>query len=234
MRRIALLTSVALALALLGAGPVQHAVGRSHQRRARCLPHHWHVVVANRRAEVFRAEGFFPEGCVPSGNQEYFGRAYGHSGIWELGFPKPGPNYVGSPSGEGWSERFVLAGTIVAYYDTFTGGYGSPGWDHLIVRGLPTGRVLHHLPSGPPPPRFPEPFGNGFGPVVAIVLKPDGSVAWINAIYHPTEYAVHVADRHGVRDLTAYEPSIAPSSLRSHGSTVSWQDHGRLITAPFH
>jgi hypothetical protein len=102
----------------------------------------------------------------------------------------------------------------------------------LVVRDLRTGRVLRRLPSGPSPPRFADTSHEGFGPVVAIVLKPDGAVAWINAIYSPTEYAVHVADRHGVRDLTGYEPSIVPSSLRLHGGTVSWQEHGQVMTAP--
>ena len=103
----------------------------------------------------------------------------------------------------------------------------------VIVRDLVTGRVLRRLPSGPPPPSFPHPEETeGFGPVVAIVLKPDGAVAWITVVNEPSEYAVLIADRHGVRDLTGYDSSIAPKSLRLHGSTVSWQEHGQVVTAP--
>jgi hypothetical protein len=157
--------------------------------------------------------------------------ATAESGNWV--FPGRGRATLGVQAALGGSERFVLAGTIVAYYEYFSGAYEGPGFDVLIVRDLLTGRVLRRLPSGSPPPRFPHPEETeGFGPVVAIVLNPDGAVAWITAVHQPTEYAVLVADRRGVRDLTGYDPSVMPNSLRLHGITVSWQEHGRVMTAP--
>jgi hypothetical protein len=66
------------------------------------------------------------------------------------------------------------------------------------------------------------------------VVKSDGAVAWIVAIYgreHPAEYEVHALDRTGSRVL-AFGPGISPRSLALAGSTLYWTQGGNPMSAP--
>ncbi len=122
----------------------------------------------------------------------------------------------------------TLAGSVVAYEDESStpGGAGENGFEQwiIVVRDLRNGRTLRSLPTAianPPTQGF-----TGNGPATDIVLKDDGSVAWIveTALASPTraaEYEVHVADKAGSR-LVASGTDIDPRSLALANSTVYW------------
>jgi len=71
----------------------------------------------------------------------------------------------------------------------------------------------------------------GIGLAVAIVVKRDGSVAWIvETGEEEGRYQVHAVDRSGSRVL-ASSPDIDPSSLALAGSTLYWTQGGQPATA---
>jgi hypothetical protein len=127
-------------------------------------------------------------------------------------------------------DREVLAGPIVAYEEVANAlGCGFCHWA-VLVRDLRTGRTLRKEPTGTPlNPALNENFG--VGPTTAIVVKSDGSVAWIaNAGKEEGGYQVHAADRAGSR-LLASGPDIDPSSLALAGNTLYWAQGGQPRSA---
>ena len=67
-----------------------------------------------------------------------------------------------------------------------------------------------------------------------MVLKTDGSVAWINEFglvvnkfgtVHPMEYEVHAVDKNGSRVLGS-GTNVDPHSLALAGSTLYWTQDG--------
>jgi hypothetical protein len=116
-----------------------------------------------------------------------------------------------------------------------TVGYGrtSYGVDmisaEVVVKNLTDGRVLrdHAATAG------------NFGPETAqrvdsIVVKPDGSVAWIatinSIISHRGTTQVRKSDRTRRTSLDSSR-GIRPQSLRLHGSKLSWRDGAVRKTA---
>jgi hypothetical protein len=95
----------------------------------------------------------------------------------------------------------------------------------VLVRDLRTGKWIHRASTGVArQSRF-----HGVGPVGALVVKADGSVAWIAEVAGlsgraPAEYEVHALDRSGSR-LLASGTDIEPDSLTLKGSTLSWKQH---------
>ena len=169
--------------------------------------------------------GFEPEAIVAC----LFGSSHPH--VYPLG-PPPG----GSAAGGGGVDEVALVGHMVVYESWFSGRENRPERHRVIVRDLRTGRVLHNLPTGTP--RTPEPGEVGNGGTTAIVLKADGSVAWINlflerGVIVPPEpvnfirnYEVHAVDQSGSRVL-ASGPDIDPRSLALGGSTLYWTQGGK-------
>jgi DNA-binding beta-propeller fold protein YncE len=128
----------------------------------------------------------------------------------------------------------VLAGHVVAYELGFSvPDMGVPesgeSEDVVYVTDLLTGRTLHRVPTGTP--SHPNPSEIGIGSPTTIVVKPDGSVAWIVATAEATVYEVHAVDKAG-RRLLASGPDIAPNSLALAGSTLYWTQGGEPISAP--
>lgn len=150
--------------------------------------------------------------------------------------------------------RVTLAGAAVAYEEFFTTAdrYTLEGAAvrtslRVIVRDLRTGRVLHDVPTGTPPK--PEPGSVGVGEIVALVLKSDGSVAWIaedterSATAKAPYFDVYAADGSGTR-LLASGTDVDPSSLAlsvdaTHldyyphtiaGSTLYWTQGGQSFS----
>jgi hypothetical protein len=130
----------------------------------------------------------------------------------------------------------VLAGTVVAYESFLTADVDR--W-YVVIRDLRSGRVLRHLPTGAL--LKPSPGNAGVGPVVALVVKPNGSVAWIARDYErsmrPTAeseelpyYDVYAADKSGTR-LLASGLDVSPSSLALGGSTLYWTQGGKAASA---
>ncbi len=96
----------------------------------------------------------------------------------------------------------------------------------VIVRNLSTGRLVHRVPTGTS--GIPTPRSIGIGSAVAIVVKSDGSVAWI--VESGSEYQVHAVDKTGSRVLAA-GTDVDPRSLALTGSTLYWTQGGKPASA---
>jgi hypothetical protein len=84
-----------------------------------------------------------------------------------------------------------------------------------------------HNPAGP----WLTLIGNG--ETTAIVVKSDGSVAWITDDRLSNRYEVHTADQSGSH-LLAADSSIAPYSLALAGSQLYWMQDGQPMSAVLH
>ena len=112
---------------------------------------------------------------------------------------------------------------------TFPPPAGFQKWQ-VVVENLRTGRVLQRVPTGTS-----SPDAVGVGPVVGLVVKSDGAVAWIveneiPAQHVPAEYEVHAVDKAGDR-LLASGSDIDPHSLALAGSTLYWTQGGKPMSA---
>ena len=207
MRRI--LICAVIVLPLLVVAPVSDARIR-HARHPHCPRVGKFALVADAQAEVYEAEGRY--------RREMFACAYASGHAHALG-PTPYPNSGGGV------EKETLGGSIVAYeefvegekYDKFAGAPTS-SYSRVIVLNLRTGRVVHRA--------------NSMGSFVQdMVVKSDGTAAWIASLrVQPEENAVVALDKTGTRTL-ASGPGIAPSSLTLTGSTLSWTESGRTASA---
>lgn len=133
----------------------------------------------------------------------------------------------------------TLAGPVVAY----TEGFGTPSEsiNRIVVRSLGNGRVLHRVPTGVRLHPSPGRRYIGSGLATSLVVKSNGSVAWIaeNAelsIGEVTYYEVHEIDKAGSRILAAgsnINPfSLAlPDSGRGAPPEVYWTQGGKPMSA---
>jgi hypothetical protein len=138
-----------------------------------------------------------------------------------------GPVSSGGSAGGAAVAHETLAGPIAAYGHVVM--RGSIGEWTVVVRDLRNGRVLRREPTGVAVK--PEPFSVGIGSAVAIVVKSDGSVAWIVETRQENgEYQVHAVDRTGSRIL-AVGADVAPSSLALAGSTLYWTQGSKPVSA---
>jgi len=145
------------------------------------------------------------------------------------------PNFT-SVGGRGIDHE-TLAGTMVAY-EEITGnalpeGGSEKSW-LVLVRNLRSGQWIHRAFTGVAR----RPKDEGVGPLSALVLKPDGSVAWSAKVgglsgYVPPEYEVHALDKSGSR-LLASGADIAPHSLMLKGSALSWIQSGQQASTVLH
>jgi hypothetical protein len=127
--------------------------------------------------------------------------------------------------------NFVLAGPIVAFEHFWIAFEGQPKWG-VTVRDLRTGRVLRNEPTGTDVTPGPEPEQDfGIGHTTAIVVKTDGSVAWIvETSKEEGRYQVHAADMNGGRVL-ASGADVDPTSLALAEGTLYWMQGGRAYSA---
>ncbi len=204
--------------------PVNTA-GANNRGLARCAPKHTKVLVSNAQAQVY---GRINE----VGSLRIFGCARGRKRSYVLGET---PNFT-SVGGQGIDHE-ILAGTMVAYEEISTGampeGEGRGSW-LVLVRDLRTGRWVHRAFTGVAR----QPRNEGVGPLSALVLKSDGSVAWVAEVaglsgYVPPEYEVHALDRSGSR-LLASGTDIASHSLTLKGSALSWMRAGQPFSTVLH
>lgn len=215
MRRIAISAIFGSVLILASSAS---AARTRHMEPRKCPPQHAHVIAADPYALVY--EAFDP----PFGDDlEVYGCAYGTRLSYLLG-----PPAEFSPGGGGGIEREALGGTMVAYEESLlSGGLGiePTGRFLVIVRNLRTGRVVHRVPTGTS--AIPTPRYVGLGSAVAIVVKNDGSVAWIVETGYPiAEYQVHAVDKSGGRVL-ASGTNIDSHSLALAGGTLYWTQGGK-------
>jgi hypothetical protein len=216
-------------LAPLLVGPVGLAKATPHRRALppRCSPARRRLLAADRQAQIYTVPAK-PEG---PGITDVFGCAYGHRAAYKLGFVFycTEDRYTFGPSCFG-IEHEVLAGPIVAYEQRGTPCSPACSW-RVLVRDLRTGRLLRREPTGSSPnPAFEERVGVGW--TTGLVVKSNGSVAWI-ALAEKAEgsYQVHAADTTGTRLLASGE-GIDPSSLALAGSTLYWTQAGKPFSAP--
>ena len=175
---------------------------------------------------------------------------------------KLGEEYVPAPiePGGGTSD-FTLGGVMVAYEEAVSGSTRDQfppekptrsEW-RVIVRNLRTGKVLHDVPTGTP--LKPEPQYVGVGNVVALVVKSDGSAAWIADDYERSAtsrgtaapyFDVYALDSLG-EQLLASGTDIDPSSLALSlggtkigmnsqsvaGNTLYWTQAGKVFSTTF-
>jgi hypothetical protein len=194
----------------------------THKTPAKCPPAHAHVLIADEQARVYG--GYL---------EDIYGCADGGTHPQDLG-----PFPIGTPEGFEGIEYLKLAGSIVAYTETFTRGegFGPPYAGFFItVRNLRTGKMLHNVPTGPP--NKIEPNNNsGSGSAQAIVVKSDGSVAWIAGnsekyTKNTSYYELHIIDKSGGQTIAA-GTEINPKSLALAGSTLYWTQGGKPMSAP--
>jgi hypothetical protein len=216
MKRLTL-AATALVILLLTSS---QAAGASRRAIGRCPPTKSHVMLADAQVTLYSVVE--PVGVYHEERTRIYGCAYGHKpylvGARELckGVPCEGP------------QREALAGPLVAYEES--GGGGVENSYYVVVRNLRTGRVIHEMPTGTPPPTVKSTIGAG--PTTVIVVRPDGAVAWITETgFHDPEYQVHAVDSSGSREL-ASGTNIDPSSLALAGNMLYWTQNGHAMSAP--
>jgi hypothetical protein len=226
-------------VALLSASPALAAL--AHGSAPECGSGHGRLVVADRLAEIYIArEPVFQSHTrkVVNSSTGYRGCIYGSTRSFRLG-----GTGGGTASRAGGTEDLVLAGADVAYETYASAGTASgtgASYTYVVVRNLQTGRVLNEVPSGIP--LEPKPHHVGVGGVAAIVLKSDGSVAWLAVDGERSESAERAAGREVVyydlysldgagERLVASGTEIDPSSLALAGSTFYWTQGGKPFSA---
>jgi hypothetical protein len=165
--------------------------------------------------------------------RQIYGCAYGKRGAYFLGV-EPYEETTKYMNYSYFGDRnIVVAGPIVAYeHFSLAEGLGGYKWG-VAVRDLRTGRTLRDEPTGKAkiPGGEPE-LEFGIGHTAAIVVKNDGSAAWILET-SPAEgrYQVHAADTTG-STLLASGPDIDPTSFALGENTLYWTQGGKPFSAP--
>ena len=203
-------------LVFLAAAPGGYAAGQ--HRRNTCAGGQSHVIAADAQAQVYEAS-------KPS---RILGCIYGSKDIYWLGGPA-----VYDAGGGGERADFTLGGTLVAFeasnFRDFPGPNLPQSEQRVVVEDLRTGRVLYRVPAGAS-----GPTRVGFGSIKALLVKSDGSAAWIvgNGLGDTasTAYEVGVVDASGSRVL-AESSEIEPLSLALAGSTLYWTQGGKAMSA---
>ncbi len=119
------------------------------------------------------------------------------------------------------AEHFALARTVVAYgLERFGIDAGSAT---VVVRRLGNGTIVHQDSATS------RGVVEGYGTAASLVVKTDGSDAWIGVedsiIGHGRVVEVHRHDKRGSALLDSTD-SIRPTSLKLHGAHLSWRDGG--------
>ena len=202
---------------------VPEATARSgHRVPPRCPGPHETVVTADVQAVVFQA----PQGAA--GPTSIIACAYGTRRSYDLGVAP-----YGGPSGSGGVSPIVLAGAVVAYGLGESSDLPEPNGSsvrEIWVRNLRTGRLIHRIANGLPA----RPGHIGAGVTMAIVVKTDGSVAWIVRTGDGLDdLQVRSVDKTGEHVL-ASSPEVEPESLALAASTVYWSEGGRPFSAQLH
>jgi hypothetical protein len=222
MRRIgAALAFVPMALLLASS-----AEGRPHGVVHPCPPGGAGVLLADHRAVVYRIHAKRIRSLGRTHYREPViatrGCAYGSERPYQI-WEEPAEFQTEEHAG---IANLALAGIFLAYEESFDAAsrYTVEGTEvrerwHVVVCNLQTGMVLHRVPTG----ASGRPLWVGDGPTVAIVVKRNGSVAWLLehvAAVNP-RYELHVLDTSGER-VVAAGSDIDPRSVALAGSTLYW------------
>jgi hypothetical protein len=223
MRWVMGLAGPLLFVAVLMVFQTAPAAARSKPRPWTCEPGHRRLLeehvkarvrllMADAQAEVYetnKVEGAPEEGWVLAGC------AYGKERGYSFGSVSDG-----SGDGGASEEPATLVGTLLAtrFSSYSTASFGPEHTAGISVIDLGSGRTVRNWSTT-----------EGAG-IAAVVLKPDGAVAWITASWVNTETGFHqesvyADDNDGVR-LLAHGSSIEDDSLALGGSTVYWLQGG--------
>ncbi len=199
----------------------------ARQRGAACVPRHGTLIVADAKAAIYtirveRDEAWTEDGRlmqVHYAERQTRGCVAGHRRSFKLWEDEPESLEVDASLSD-----FTLAGDTVAYLESHWSKY-EPDFvgSRVLVQSLVTGRFAHIHESQ--------------NPVEKIVVKSDGSVAWIAVDFAryatpPTEsYEVRAIDKSGERLLadSGQQPYIdgpGITSLKLNGDILSWRQEG--------
>jgi hypothetical protein len=172
-----------------------------------CEPFQAHTLASDRAAVVYSLDGE-AYGCSrPTGPTYKFGLVK-----LCIGATRVGP--------------FALAGDVVAYGSETCGVDFSAS--QAVSRSLESGHVLRREPATS------RTLVEQEGGLQSIVVKPDGSIAWIATEQslgnHRRLLQVRRDDRGG-DTLLSSSPTVLPSSLKLHRSRLTWRDAGKLRSA---
>jgi len=184
---------------------------------ARCTPRGAHVVVVSHDAVVYTVAGVLRAGPLPGSRAQgvaVFGCVIG---IWKrvaLGTVRR-------------LEKVALNGTAVAYASSQVQGIDTSRTD-VLVADIRRRHKLFDVPAG----RIA--IAPSFVSVDALVVTPDGTVAWIQhgGTAESPGNSVHAASVAKPSDhQLASGPAINPRSLRLVSGTVSWLEDGQRRSA---
>ena len=200
--------AVIVLLGVLAACGASSGVTAARAPAGGCAPAGAQTLITDGRAALY-AQGANVYGCANSSRRAYLLGASGRT----LREGRVGPR--------------TLAGVDVAYGLSRFGV--DTGTAQVVVRRLTDGVVLREAPATS---RVQGP--ESYQSVAAIVVKPDGAVAWIgdahSIVGHGSVVEVHRADRRGQAELD-HGSGIVGGSLRLHGSQLTWTHAGRLRSA---
>jgi hypothetical protein len=223
MRR---LVTIVMLVAL--ASPTSAAARRGPHRRECRVPKGARVLVADGKAQVYA----YDENAPLSVALEVFGCTYGGQRTVLLG----GQQLSGGSAGLALE---TVSGYYVAYEElTAVNGDRHEGYvTMLVVRDLRSGHVARRVPSGAA--TRPAVGAQGTGPITGIVLRANGTAAWIAQTESHEEgglparyaYAVEDAPTSGPVTSLASGETVNPHSLALAGGTLYWLQAGKPMSA---
>jgi hypothetical protein len=192
---------IAVAAVALAAGSASAAPSHSPV----CGPARAKTVAATRTARIYRSAHWV------------YGCASGSARAYRLGQQ---PTCIGAPR----VGPVVLAGELAGFGSQHCGVDSASA--EVVVRRLTDGQTLTRLPA-----TTTSVGAESFDSVASLVLKRDGAVAWIGVnrsiISKNLSIEVHRHDRTGSALLDS-GASIRTTSLRRHGSLLTWRHGGEL------
>lgn len=208
------------------------ALAEHGHRLPHCAPYPLEVLAADRHAEVFEHN----LAVFACSRQKHIRRFLGH------GLGAQGPVCLDQQAEKcGLLSMEVIAGTAVAYAERRSGEHnpppnsGSPqgGWSSLdlVVRSITSGKVLHKVPLG-----VVRESGGAFAGAepVSILLKPNGTVAWIQLDGYgslegnpvpPTGFDLFAVDTRGFHTFAVSLPA-PPKETKLVGNRLTWTVSG--------
>jgi hypothetical protein len=243
----------------------------AHRERVRCPPRHAHVLASDRSATVYwfptLGEAFDERGTRDWEGSNAFACFQGRPPTALHDVFEYSDNVPPCDNGclrSNWRSTIKLAGSMLAYatdtqedtkyYVCFCERWG------ITVRDLRNGRLVHRAPTGPhrgmvseeaiaSEPDFKDKKGDryvGIGPAESVVVKRDGSVAWIaeNWIARldalraglplgKPSYELRAIDQDG-EHLLASGVDLEPRRLALHADILEWTQGGVRSIAILH
>jgi hypothetical protein len=200
------------------------------RRHEHCQPDGSQTVTANESARVYSVYSVRETEDGTERENAFFACRFDSGKSEQLGY-----DYCCDYSGEYFFDHPVLVDEKVAYVQRFEDNrYGNQKLIHLRVFDLATFRVERDIYL-----ETPSPSGDYDLVITAVVLKANGSIAWIlhrcrfgeHGPCTTQTYDVRKSDQTGDNLLVESSADIDPGSLGLSGSTLTWIRGGELRTA---